>query len=250
MFSEETDAKSAHKKVNVNSDKKNKMYTKEQVAQTIDHAVLKPDQTVNDLEMNAKMCIENHVFSMCVKPCDIKVAKALLNGSDVKVSCVLSFPHGADTTAVKAFQAEQAILDGADEIDMVMNIGRFLSGDFKYVVNDIKAVVEIAHAKGVLVKVIQESGFLSLEQIAKACELSLEAGADFVKTSTGFGPGGAKPEYINVMVKTVGNKMKIKPSGGIRDWETAVAYLKQGANRLGIGSTEAVLNGYTASENY
>jgi len=226
------------------------MYTREEVAKTIDHAVLKPDQTVADLEENAQMCIENGVFSMCVKPCDISKAKDLLKGSDVKVSCVLSFPHGADATPVKAFQAKQAIEDGADEIDMVMNIGRFLSGDYDYVLNDIKAVVQVAHEHNILVKVIQESGFLTPEQIAKACELSFESGADFVKTSTGFGPGGAKPEYVDIMVKTVGDRMKIKPSGGIRDWETAVAFLEQGADRLGIGSTEAVLNGEKATGNY
>jgi deoxyribose-phosphate aldolase len=226
------------------------MYTKEQVAKTIDHAVLKPDQTFEDLVKNAKMCIENRVYSMCVKPCDIKTASELLKGSDVKVSCVLSFPHGADSTPVKAYQARQAIEDGTDEIDMVMNIGKFLSGDYDYVLNDIKAVVEVAHKEGILVKVIQESGFLNLEQIAKACEISYEAGADYVKTSTGFGPGGAKPEYIDVMIKTIGGKMKIKPSGGIRDWETAVAFLEQGADRLGIGSTEAVLSGSKADSNY
>ena len=226
------------------------MYTREQVAKTIDHAVLKPDQTEADLEKNAKMCIENGVFSMCVKPCDIKKAKELLKGSDVKVSCVLSFPHGADATPVKAFQAKQAIEDGTDEIDMVMNIGQFLSDDYDYVLNDIIAVVDVAHEKGILVKVIQESGFLTTDQIAKACELSYLAGADFIKTSTGFGPGGAKPEYIDVMLKTVGGKMKIKSSGGIRDWETAVAFLEQGADRLGIGSTEAVLNGAKAVGNY
>ncbi len=226
------------------------MYTKKQVAKTIDHAVLKPDQTLADLESNAKMCIENGVYSMCVKPCDISKAAELLKDSEVKVSCVLSFPHGADATPVKAFQAKQAIEDGTDEIDMVMNIGKFLSGEYEYVVSDIKAVVEIAHKHGVLVKVIQESGFLTLEQIAKACELSYEAGADFVKTSTGFGPGGAKPEYIDVMIKTVGDKMKIKPSGGIRDWDTAVSFLKQGADRLGVGSTEAVLKGAKAEGDY
>ncbi len=226
------------------------MYTKQQVAKTIDHAVLKPEQTLADLEANAKMCIENNVFSMCVKPCDIKAAKELLKGSGVKVSCVLSFPHGADSTSVKAFQAQQAIGDGADEIDMVMNIGRFLSGEYAYVLEDIKAVVEVAHQHNIIVKVIQESGHLTPTQIAKACELSYQAGADFVKTSTGFGPGGAKPEYVDVMLKTVGGKMKIKPSGGIRDWETAVAFLEQGADRLGIGSTEAVLKGERAEGDY
>lgn len=226
------------------------MYTKDQVAKTIDHAVLKPEQTLTDLKANAEMCIENKVLSMCVKPCDIKAAKELLKNSDVKVSCVLSFPHGADATPVKAFQAAQAIEDGVDEIDMVMNIGRFLSGDYEYIVNDIKAVVDVAHTNKVLVKVIQESGHLSLDQIAEACELSYRAGADFVKTSTGFGPGGAKPEYIEVMVKTVGDKMQVKPSGGIRDWETALAFLEQGADRLGVGSTEAVLKGGKAEGDY
>ncbi|HYQ59121.1 MAG TPA: deoxyribose-phosphate aldolase [Draconibacterium sp.] len=226
------------------------MYTKEQVAQTIDHAVLKPEQTLADLKANAEMCIKNNVFSMCVKPCDIKAAKELLKDSGVKVSCVLSFPHGADATLVKALQAKQAIEDGTDEIDMVMNIGRFLSGEYDYVRDDIRAVVEVAHQHGKLLKVIQESGFLTPEQIAKACELSLEAGADFVKTSTGFGPGGAKPEYIDIMLKTVGDKAQVKPSGGIRDWETAVTFLEQGAHRLGIGSTEAVLNGAKAEGDY
>ena len=226
------------------------MYSKKQVAITIDHAVLKPEQTNDDLKANAEMCIENEVFSMCVKPCDIKAAADLLKNSDVKVSCVLSFPHGADATPTKAFQAKQAIEDGVDEIDMVMNIGKFLSGDYEYVVNDIKAVVEVAHQKNILVKVIQESGFLTLKQIAKACELSYEAGADFVKTSTGFGPGGAKPEYIDVMLKTVGDKMQVKASGGIRSWDDAVAFLEQGADRLGVGSTEAVLNGAKADGEY
>lgn len=226
------------------------MYTKKQVAQTIDHAVLKPETTDADLQANAKMCIENNVFSMCVKPCDIKAAKELLKKSDVKVSCVLSFPHGADSTPVKAFQAKQAIEDGTDEIDMVMNIGKFLSGDWEYVVDDIKAVVNIAHQHGILVKVIQESGYLTLEQVAKACELSYDAGADFVKTSTGFGPGKATPEIVDVMIKTVGDRMLVKPSGGIRTWKDAVAFLKQGADRLGVGSTEAVLKGGTAEGNY
>ncbi|MDR3245062.1 MAG: deoxyribose-phosphate aldolase [Prevotellaceae bacterium] len=220
-----------------------KIYTRAEVAATIDHAVLKPDMTVADIEKNAALCIREKVASMCVRPCDIKLVAGLLKDSGVKVSCVLSFPHGADSTPVKAFQAQQAIADGAEEIDMVMNIGRFLSADYEYVKADIKAVVEVAHASGVIVKVIQESGFLTLEQVSKASELSYEAGADFVKTSTGFGAGSATPEIIDVMIRAVGGKMKIKPSGGIRSWETAVAYLNQGVDRLGVGSTEAVLNG-------
>lgn len=226
------------------------MYTKEQVAKTIDHAVLKPDYTDADLKGHAEMCKQYGVYSMCVRPCDVKQAVGLLKGSNVKVSCVLSFPHGADTSEVKAFQAKQAVEDGVDEIDMVMNIGKYLSCDDGYVVKDIKAVVDVAHQHGIPVKVIQESGYLSLEQVAKACDLSFQAGADFVKTSTGFGPGSATPEIIGVMIKTVGEKMKVKPSGGIRSWDTAVAYLEQGADRLGVGSTKAVLEGSPASGEY
>ena len=227
-----------------------KKYTKQEVAATIDHAVLKPEFTDQDLKDHAQMCMENGVFSMCVKPCDVKMAAELLKGSSVKVSCVLSFPQGADATPAKAFQAKQAIEDGVQEIDMVMNIGKFMSGDFDYVKNDIKAVVEVAHKNEVKVKVIQESGHLTMEQVAKACELSYEAGADFVKTSTGFGPGTATPEIIDVMIKTVGDKMEVKPSGGIRTWEAAVAYLEQGADRLGVGSTLAVLSGAKAEGDY
>lgn len=226
------------------------MYTKEQVAQLIDHAVLKPEMTVADLQMHAQMCIKNKVYSMCVKPCDIAVAKTLLEGTGVKVSCVLSFPHGADTTEVKAFQARQAIEQGVDEIDMVMNIGRFLGEDYHYVVEDIKVVTEMAHRHNIPVKVIQESGLLTLEQVAKACELSYLGGGDFVKTSTGFGPGKATPEIIDVMLKTVGDKMQVKASGGIRTWEDALGFLEQGVHRLGIGSTEAVLNGKKADGGY
>ncbi len=218
-------------------------YTKQQVAAVIDHAVLKPDMTVAQIKENAELCKKWGVASMCVRPCDVKLAAELLKGSPVKVSCVLSFPHGTDTTPVKVFQAQQAIADGTQEIDMVMNIGEFLSGNYDYVRNDIKAVVDTAHASGVLVKVIQESGYLTQEQVAKACELSYEAGADFVKTSTGFGPGSATPETIATMVRTVGGKMGIKPSGGVRSWQTAVGYLDQGATRLGVGSTQAVLDG-------
>lgn len=225
-------------------------YTVKEVASKIDHAVLKPDMTEQDVRDHARMCLERGVASMCVRPCDVRLAVELLKDSPVMVSCVLSFPHGADTPAVKAFQARQAIADGVREIDMVMNIGQFLSGNYDAVRDDIRAVVEVAHAGGVKVKVIQESGFLTLEQVAKACELSCEAGADFVKTSTGFNTTPATPEIVEVMIKTVGGRMRVKPSGGIRDWATAVAYLDQGADRLGIGSTVAVLEGGESDGDY
>jgi deoxyribose-phosphate aldolase len=220
------------------------MYTKEQVAQKTDHSVLKPEYTDSDLERHARMCIKNNVYSMCVKPCHIKKTKELLSGSGVKTSCVLSFPHGADTIHVKTMQAKDAIDNGVDEIDMVMNIGKFLGGNYDYVLEDIKSVTDIARKEGVLVKVILETGFLSQEQIAEACELAVRGGADFVKTSTGFGPGKATPEAVEIMLKTVGKRAKVKASGGIRTAEDAVAFLELGAERLGIGSTEEVLSGF------
>jgi deoxyribose-phosphate aldolase len=227
-----------------------KSYTVQDIASKIDHAVLKPEQTEADVRAAAALCIERGVASLCVRPCDIKLAAGLLKDSPVMISCVLSFPHGADTSATKGFQARQAIEDGAQEIDMVMNIGQFLSEHYDVVREEIKAVVETAHAHNVVVKVIQESGYLTLPQVAKACELAYEAGADFVKTSTGFAPTSATPEIIAAMVEAVGGKMGIKASGGIRTWEQAVGYLEQGATRLGIGATATVLDGGVAGSNY
>ncbi len=227
-----------------------KTYSLQEVAATIDHAVLKPNLTDLQVKADAHMCMEYGVASMCVRPCDIRLAAELLKDSKVVVSCVLSFPHGDDTTQVKVFQARQAVADGAREIDMVMNIGQFLSGHHAYVLDDIRAVADIAHANGAIVKVIQESCYLTLKEVAQACELSLEAGADFVKTSTGFGPSSATPEIIETMVKTVGGKIGIKASGGIRTWEQAVGYLEQGATRLGIGATKTVLEGGVSNSAY
>lgn len=225
-------------------------YSLNDVAATIDHAVLKPNQTEHDLREHATTCIKYNVASLCVRPCDIILAAELLSDAPVMVSTVLSFPHGADTTATKVFQAHQAIVDGAQEIDMVMNIGQFLSGNFDRVREEIRAVVAVAHDSNVLVKVIQESCFLTLDEVARACELTAEADADFVKTSTGFGTASATPEIIDVMVRTVGGKLGIKASGGIRSWDQAIAYLEQGATRLGIGATATVLQGRISEATY
>ncbi|NLB26120.1 MAG: deoxyribose-phosphate aldolase [Bacteroidales bacterium] len=222
---------------------KENIYTKDQIAGMIDHAVLKPEYTNSDIYYHSQISVANRVYSMCVRPCDITFTKSLLKGSGVKVSSVLSFPHGADTIVMKESMAYQAINDGTDEIDMVMNIGKFLSGDYEYVVKDIMAVVDVAHKNGVLVKVIQESGFLTLDQVAKACKLSVKAGADFVKTSTGFGPGKATPEIIKVMVQSAAGKIRIKASGGIRNWDDAVTMVRLGADRIGTGSSPDILAG-------
>lgn len=225
-------------------------YTVAAVAAAIDHAVLKPNYTDAAVLRHAQMCMARKVKSMCVRPCDVALAHRYLGDSDVLVTAVIGFPHGHHRPEIKAREAEWAIQDGARELDMVMNIGKFLGGAFDEVRRDIAAVVAVAKPQGVLVKVIQESGYLSLEQVAHACRLAEEAGADYVKTSTGFGPGSATPEIVAVMIRTVGGRLGVKPSGGIRDWKTAVGYLEQGATRLGIGSTEAVLDGGLADGTY
>jgi len=219
------------------------MFTKDQVAQVIDHAVLKPFATDAEVTAGARMCAARGVGNYCVRPTDVAATAAELEGSPTSVACVVGFPHGSNRPEVKALEARLAIQDGADELDMVMNIGKFLSGDHDFVREDIEAVVAVAKPKGVLVKVILETCFLTLEQVAAACKLAEAAGAQFVKTSTGFGDGGATPEVIDVMLRTVGETMGVKASGGVRSWETAVAYLEQGCKRLGVGSTEKVLDG-------
>ena len=219
------------------------MYTRKEVAKTIDHAVLKPFATNQDVIDAAKMCDERDVGSLCVRPSDVSLAVEQLKDSDCCVSVVVGFPHGSNRPEVKALEARLAIEDGAVELDMVMNVGKFVSGDYDFVQKDIEAVVAEAKKGGAIVKVILELRYLTDEQIAKACEISRAAGADFVKTSTGFGDGPATPEAIDIMVKTVGKTMGVKASGGVRSYETAVGYLKQGCTRLGAAATEKILDG-------
>lgn len=219
------------------------MYSKNDVAKVIDHAVLKPTATDDDVRSNAWMCIERSVGDLCVRPTDVKLAVEQLADSATTVAMVVGFPHGSNRSEVKALEAKLAIEDGADELDMVMNIGKFLSGDHEFVQQDIEAVVAVAEPHNITVKVILEVCYLTPEQIEDACLIAQAAGAGFVKTSTGFGTGGATPEAIEIMVKTVGDSMEVKASGGIRTWQDAVNYLEQGATRLGVGSTEAVLDG-------
>jgi len=219
------------------------MYTKKDIAPTLDHAILKPFATDQDIIDGCKMCAERGVGSCCVRPTDVKLTAQQLEGSDTCASMVVGFPHGSNRPEVKALEARLAIEDGAKELDMVMNIGKFQSGDYDYVQKDIEAVVAEAKPNGVLVKVILESCWLDEEQLVKACKIAEAAGADYVKTSTGFGDGPATPEAIDIMIKTVGQTMGVKASGGVRDYETACGYLKQGCKRLGVASTVEVLDG-------
>ena len=225
-------------------------YSKEDVAKLIDHAVLKPAATEDDVRTNAAMCKERGVGDLCVRPCDVALAAKELAGSSTTVAAVIGFPHGSNRSEVKALEAKFALEDGAAELDMVMNIGKFLSGDDAYVQRDIEAVVAEAKLKNAVFKVILEICLLTLDQVARACKIAEAAGADFVKTSTGFSGGGATPEAVDVMLKTVGDTMSVKASGGIKTWETAIAYLDQGCKRLGVGSTAAVLDGAEATGDY
>ncbi len=218
-------------------------WTKQQVAATIDHAALKPNMTDAEVAAECALGAKHKVASVCVRPSDVAGAAKALEGTGVPASMVVGFPHGSNRPEVKGLEAKLAIEDGAKELDMVMNIGKFLSEDYAWVQRDIEAVVAEAKPAGVLVKVILETCYLTPEQIAKASEISRDAGADYVKTSTGFGTGSATPEAIDVMMKTVGDTMGVKASGGVRDYATATGFLDQGCKRLGAASGTAVIMG-------
>jgi len=222
------------------------MYTKAGVAKKIDHAVLKPTATDDDVVAAARMCVRRAVGNLCVRPTDVALAAATLRGTDTTVAAVIGFPHGSHRSEAKALEARLAVEDGADELDIVMNIGKFLSGDEEWVRKELDAVIEESRPHGVLTKIILETCFLDPKQIERACRIAAAAGADYVKTSTGFGSGPATPEAVAIMIRTVGNTLGVKASGGIRSWNQAVAYLDQGCQRLGLSSTEAVLDGAPA----
>jgi len=210
---------------------------KSTVLSMIDHAILKPEATDSDLERECAIAAKYNVASVCVKPSHVKYASELLKDSSVKVSTVIGFPHGTTTTKCKVAEAREAIENGAVELDMVLNIGKLLSRDFDYVEKDIKSVVDEAHFKGVIVKVILETALLDEEMIAAACKIAEKCGADFVKTSTGFNGRGASLADIEIMKKNVSDKVGVKASGGIKNFEQAVAFVEAGCKRLGTSST-------------
>ena len=214
----------------------------EELASIIDHTLLKPDATEDQI---IKICSEAKEYSfasVCINPCNVRLAAKELKDTKVKVCTVIGFPLGAATTALKAAEAADAVKNGADEVDMVINIGALKSGNIKAVEEDIKAVVYAVKPKAI-VKVIIETCLLTDEEKVKACMAAKTAGADFVKTSTGFGTGGAKVEDIKLMRKTVGNSMRIKASGGIRDYDTAKAMIEAGADRIGASASVAIVTG-------
>ena len=200
----------------------------------IDHTILKATASSSDVQKLCEEAIEHEFYSVCVNGCYVADAKELLQGTDVKVAAVVGFPLGAMTTAAKVFEAKEAVENGASEIDMVINVAKLKDGEFEYVENEIRQIKE-AIGDNVL-KVIIETCYLTDEEKVKACELSLVAKADFVKTSTGFGTGGATYEDVKLMKSVVGNNAKVKASGGVRDKETAEKYVELGAERLGTSS--------------
>jgi len=218
------------------------------LAKYIDHTILKPDTTKAQVKTICDEAKKYQFASVCVNQYNTVFVKNELKDSDVKVCTVVGFPLGAVTKDVKAFETKQAIADGADEIDMVINIGALKDGLEDEVYEDIKAVVEAA--AGATVKVIIETCLLTDEQKEIACKLAVKAKADFVKTSTGFSSGGATVEDVRLMKEAVAGQAKVKASGGVRDYEDAMAVIEAGADRIGASSGVAIMNNQTSNEDY
>ncbi len=226
-----------------------KTITYEQLAKTIDHSLLKPEMIEAEVVAGCELARAYHVASVCVKPCHVALAARLLKGSDVAVGTVIGFPHGSSTTAVKAAEARQALADGAVELDMVLNIGELRSGHADYVKEDIRAVV--AAAKGqALVKVILENAYLTNEEKALACRLAEAAGADFVKTSTGFAPSGATLDDLKLMRASVGPRVQVKAAGGVRTLDAILAVIDTGTTRVGATATAAILDEFKKRQSH
>jgi len=217
-------------------------------ANYIDHTLLKPNATEAEIHELCTQAAANHFASVCVNPSYVALCAKLLKGTGVMVCTVVGFPLGATTTATKVFETREAIANGADEIDMVIQIGRLKSGDFEYVCNDIRAVAQAS--QGRTMKVILETTMLTDDEKVAGCILSKAAGASFVKTSTGFGGGGATAEDVALMRRIVGAELGVKASGGIRSCADAEKMVAAGANRLGASASVAIITGKTSTGTY
>ncbi len=202
----------------------------------IDHTLLKAEATDAEIETLCKEAIEYDFYSVCVNSCHVELCNRLLKNTDVKISSVVGFPLGAMSTAAKTFEAEDACKNGAEEIDMVINVGKLKSCDYEYVENDIHSVCEVAKLHNAIVKVIIETCLLTKDEITQVCEIATKAGAHFVKTSTGFSTDGATAENVSLMRASIPNFMQVKASGGIRDYDKAVEMIEAGAGRIGTSS--------------
>jgi deoxyribose-phosphate aldolase len=217
-------------------------YSCADIAKMIDHSLLRPNLTDEDIRKGCEIALRYNVASVSCAPSAVPLVRKLLEGSDVLVGTVIGFPHGYCTTEVKVFEAEQALRWGAVELDMVINIGKLLSRDFEYVRGDVKAVVDVAHRGRAIVKVILENCYLPDELKVTGCRLCEEAGADFVKTSTGFAPGGATFADLRLMRGAVSSKVQVKAAGGIRELDTALLVREVGGTRFGCTATAQVMD--------
>jgi deoxyribose-phosphate aldolase len=223
-----------------------KTITYEQLAKVIDHSLLRPELTDQDVIDGCKLAAKYHTATVCVKPCHVRLAAQVLQGSDVLVSTVIGFPHGSNLTSIKVAEAHAAMDDGAVELDMVLNIGALRSGQAEIVREDIRAVCGAAHARRAKVKVIFENAYLTDDQKILACQLSEAAGADWVKTSTGFAPSGATLEDLRLMRANVGPQVQVKAASGIRTLDALLAVIDVGCTRCGATATAAMLDEFSA----
>jgi deoxyribose-phosphate aldolase len=214
----------------------------EDVAKTIDHSLLRPELDDEFITEGCRLAAKYQVASVCVRPADVPRAVQLLADTGVAVGTVIGFPHGSTTREVKVFEAQQALRSGATELDMVINIGALRSGRDAYVKEEIAVIVNIAHAAGAIVKVIMENAYLTDDQKVRGCRLAEAAGADFVKTSTGFAPTGATHEDLALMRKTVSPRIGVKAAGGVRTLDGLLAVMELGVTRIGATQTAAILD--------
>jgi len=219
--------------------------TYRQVAKAIDHSLLRPELTLSDVEKGCDLAARYQVASVCVRPADVVLAARLLQGSEVAVGTVVGFPHGSHKTATKVFEAREALADGATELDMVINIGWLRSGEDRMVEGEIKAVVEAAAGKA-LVKVILENAYLNDEQKVRGSKMTETAGADFVKTSTGFASSGATIEDLQLMRASVSDAVQVKAAGGVRSLDSLLEVMSVGVTRAGATRTAEILDDYRA----
>lgn len=212
------------------------------IAKMIDHSLLHPALTTDELEAGCHLAREYDVASVCIMPYYLPRLCQLLGGSTVKASTTIGFPHGGHATATKCAEAEQALADGGQELDMVVNISKVLSGDWDYVRNEIRAIVEVTHGAGQKLKVIFENCYLDESQKLRLCDICGELGVDWVKTSTGYGPGGATLEDIRLMVQRVPPHVQVKAAGGIRDLDALLEVRRLGVTRVGASRTATILD--------
>jgi len=224
-----------------------KTITLQELAKTIDHSLLNPTMTEEEVRAGCELAKKYQVASVCVKPCHVKIASNILLDSGVETGTVVGFPHGSNTTTTKKFEAQDALENGATELDMVINIGELKSGNLEYVKDDISAVVNIARGKA-LVKVILENAYLTDDEKWTACLLCEQAGAEFVKTSTGYAPSGATIEDLKLMLAAVGPQVQIKAAGGVRTLDAILEVIDIGVTRIGTTATAKILDDFKARQ--